>query len=174
MPVRNRDSNLVVAAIQQAGQLVPFSLLNVIFDNDGAFMNELAVCWCRSHGLEDTRSRACRKCDQAWGEQKNGAVVLRLVGYATSVGAEATATLGSLYEAVTLHDNLFQTSFKLGKKTRISARVIERHHQPVPPVERVLSHSDVAADDKGRLVRLMATADPVMLFAGICTRRKSW
>jgi hypothetical protein len=44
-------------------------------------MNEPVVQWCRDQGLEVTRSRAYRKNDQAWVEQKNGAIVRRLVGY---------------------------------------------------------------------------------------------
>ncbi|WP_292465664.1 hypothetical protein [Mesorhizobium sp.] len=42
------------------------------------------------------------------------------------MGAEATAALVRLYDAVRLHGNLFQPSFKLGEKTRIDARVIKR------------------------------------------------
>jgi hypothetical protein len=65
VPVRSRDSSLVVGTIWQAQQLFPFPLLGVDFDNDSAFMNDLVVCWCRSQGLEVTRSRAYRKNDQA-------------------------------------------------------------------------------------------------------------
>ena len=167
VPVRSRDSSLVVAAIQQAQRLFPFPLLGVDFDNDSAFMNELVVCWCRSQGLEVTRSRAYRKNDQAWVEQKNGAIVRRLVGYGRFVGAEATAALSRLYDVVRLHRNLFQPSFKLREKTRIGARIIKRYHPPTPPAARVLAHPDVAAPDKERLSRMLETADPVMLFAGI-------
>jgi len=167
VPIRSRDSGLVVEAIQQAQQLFPFPLLGVDFDNDSAFMNELVVCWCRGKGLEVTRSRAYRKNDQAWVEQKNGAIVRRLVGYGRFVGAEATAALARLYEVVRLHGNLFQPSFKLREKTRIGARVIKRYHPPAPPAARVLAHTDVAAADKERLSRMLETADPVILFAGI-------
>ena len=167
VPVRSRDSSLVVAAIQQAQRLFPFPLLGVDFDNDSAFMNELVVCWCRSQGLEVTRSRAYRKNDQAWVEQKNGAIVRRLVGYGRFVGAEAAAALARLYDVVRLHGNLFQPSFKLREKTRIGARIIKRYHPPAPPAARVLAHPDVAAPDKERLSRMLETADPVMLFAGI-------
>jgi hypothetical protein len=167
VPVRTRESGLVIAAIQRARSLFPFPLLGVDFDNDSAFMNELVVCWCRSQGLEVTRARAYRKNDQAWVEQKNGAIVRRLVGYGRFVGAEATAALARLYAAVRLHGNLFQPSFKLREKTRIGARVIKRYHSPTPPVERVLAHSGVTEADKQRLRALLATADPVMLFAAI-------
>lgn len=95
-----------------------------------------------------TRSRAYRKNDQAWVEQKNGAIVRRLVGYGRFVGAEATATLVRLYQTVRLYGNLFQPSFKLREKTRIGARVIKRYHPPAPPVARVLAHPGVAETDK--------------------------
>lgn len=139
----------------------------VDFDNDSAFMNELVVCWCRSQGLEVTRSRAYRKNDQAWVEQKNGGIVRRLVGYGRFVGLDATAALARLYDVVRLHGNLFQPSFKLREKTRNGARVIKRYHPPAPPAARVLSHPDVATVDKKRLSQILETADPVMLFAGI-------
>lgn len=90
VPVRTRDSGLVVAAIQQAQRFFPFPLLGA---DDSTFMNELMVGWCRSQELEVTRPRAYRKNDQAWVEQKNGAIVRRLVGYGRFVGAEATAAL---------------------------------------------------------------------------------
>lgn len=70
-----------------------------------------------------TRSRAYRKNDQAWVEQKNGAIVRRLIGYGRFVGVEATAALARLYEVVRLHGNLFQPSFKLREKTRIGVRI---------------------------------------------------
>jgi len=49
------------------------------------------------------------------------------------------------------HVNVFQPSFKLREKTRIGARVIKRYHPPVPPIERVLAHLEVAEIDKERL-----------------------
>ncbi|CDM60150.1 MULTISPECIES: hypothetical protein [Rhizobium] len=76
--VRTRDSGNVIVAIKQACPQFPFPLLGVDFDNDSAFMNAFVVSWCRSEGLDVTRSRAYRKNDV---EQKNGAIVRRLVGY---------------------------------------------------------------------------------------------
>ncbi|MEJ6850772.1 hypothetical protein ABIE78_000293 [Sinorhizobium fredii] len=116
VPVRTRESGLVIAALNQARSLFPFPLQGVDFDNDSAFMNERVVCWCRSQGLEVTRSRAYRKNDQAWVEQKNGAIVRRLVGYGRLVGAEATVVLGRLYDVVRLYGNLFQPSFSCERR----------------------------------------------------------
>jgi hypothetical protein len=93
-------------------------------------MNEPAVDWCRSRGLEVTRSPAYRKNDQAWVEQKNGAIVRRLVGYGRFEGPAAAAALARLYAAARLHANLFQPGFKLREKTRVGAQVTKRWHAP--------------------------------------------
>jgi hypothetical protein len=143
------------------------SLLGVDFDNDSAFMNERVVNWCREQGLEVTRARAYRKNDQAWVEQKNGAIVRRLVGYGRFEGLESMQVLTRLYRAARVHTNLLQPSFKLRSKTRIGARVVKKYHPPVPPAHRVLSHGAVSMEVKTALRRLLATADPVVLFAEI-------
>jgi hypothetical protein len=70
-----------------------------------------------------TRSRAYKKNDQAWIEQKNGSVVRRLVGYGRLEGAAAAEVLGKLHKAARLYVNYFQPSFKLKSKERESAKV---------------------------------------------------
>jgi len=130
-------------------------------------MNDPVVDWCRAQGLEVTRSRAYRKNDQAWVEQKNGSIVRRLVGYGRFEGMAAAQALARLYAAARLHTNLFQPSFKLKEKKRIGARVIKRYHPPAPPMDRVLAHAQVADEAKARLRQLHVRADPVLLLAEI-------
>ena len=78
LPLVTRDGSLVIEAIKRVQSLFPWLLRGVDFDNDSAFMNDVVVPWCRDQKLEVTRSRAYRKNDQAFVEQKNGAVVRRL------------------------------------------------------------------------------------------------
>lgn len=92
MPVVVRNGAVVIEALAAAMRLFPFPLRGVDFDNDGAFMNEPVVEWCRARGLKVTRSRAYRKNDQAHVEQKNGAIVRRLVGYGRLEGLVSTAS----------------------------------------------------------------------------------
>jgi hypothetical protein len=167
VPVVVRNGALVIEALVAARTLFPFPLRGVDFDNDGAFMNEAVVDWCRAEGLEVTRSRAYRKNDQAWVEQKNGAIVRRLVGYGRLEGLASVQALARLYAASRLHTNLFQPSFKLKEKKRIGARVIKRYHPPVPPTDRVLAHAEVGEESKVRLRQLHAQADPVLLLAKV-------
>ncbi len=54
-----------------------------------------------------TRSRAYQKNDQAWVEQKNGAVVRKLIGYGWLEGLTAAAALRHLYEYSRLYINFY-------------------------------------------------------------------
>jgi hypothetical protein len=167
VPILLRESGLVIEAIAKARTLFPFPLRGVDFDNDGVFMNEAVIGWCRDAGLEVTRARAYRKNDQAWVEQKNGAIVRRLVGYGRFEGLATAQALSRLYAAARLHINLFQPSFKLKAKIRIGARIIKRYHAPVPPLARAMSHSGIDEADKERLKILRINSDPVLLLAEV-------
>jgi hypothetical protein len=167
VPILMREGALVVEALGRARELFPFALKGVDFDNDSAFMNDVVVPWCREQGLEVTRARAYRKNDQAWVEQKNGAIVRRLVGYGRLEGLLAVEALARLYAASRLHGNLLQPSFKLREKTRKGARVIKLYHAPEPPVARALAHPALDAATRQRLQELRQKCDPVVLLAEI-------
>jgi hypothetical protein len=167
LPLVNRNGNLVVEAIKRAQSLFPWLLRGVDFDNDSAFMNEVVVPWCRGQKLEVTRSRAYKKNDQAFVEQKNGAVVRRLMGYGRFDGVETARVMGRLYAAARLYVNFFQPSFKLKEKRREGAKVIKRYHEPSTPYERALAHPMVAEAVKERLRAQYRTLDPVVLLAEI-------
>ena len=89
-------------------------------------------------GIELTRSRPYRKNDQAWIEQKNGAVVRKLLGTAAFQGIAAAQAITRLYGASRLFVNFFQPSFKLAEKHRQGAQVSKRYHPPQTPCERLL------------------------------------
>ena len=167
LPLVTRDGSLVVEAIKRAQNLFPWLLRGVDFDNDSAFMNDVVVPWCREQKLEVTRSRAYKKNDQAFVEQKNGAVVRRLMGYGRFDGADTARVMARLYAAARLYINFFQPSFKLKEKRREGAKVIKRYHAPSTPYERALAHPKVPAAVKQRLREQYRTLDPVALLAEI-------
>src|SRR3954453_7100929 len=162
-----REGSLVVEAINRAQSLFPWLLRGVDFDNDSAFMNDVVVPWCREQKLEVTRSRAYKKNDQAFVEQKNGAVVRRLMGYGRFDGVETARVMGRLYAAARLYVNFFQPSFKLKEKRREGAKVIKRYHLPSTPYERALAHPKVLTAIKRRLRETSRSLDPVALLAEI-------
>jgi hypothetical protein len=167
LPLVTRDGSLVVEAMNHAQSLFPWLLRGVDFDNDSAFMNDVVVPWCREQKLEVTRSRAYKKNDQAFVEQKNGAVVRRLMGYGRFDGVETARVMGRLYAAARLYVNFFQPSFKLKEKRREGAKVIKRYHPPSTPYERTLAHPKVTTAVKKRLRDQYRSLDPVALLAEI-------
>jgi hypothetical protein len=162
-----REQTLVVEGISTIRRQLPFLLRGLDTDNDSAFMNATLQTYCREHALEWTRSRAYRKNDQAWVEQKNGAVVRRLVGYDRLSGLNAAATLGRLYQSARLYVNFFQPSFKLQSKQRDGALVRKHYHPPLTPCQRLLASPGVDEVVKQQLRQQFAALDPVALLKTI-------
>jgi hypothetical protein len=123
--------------------------------------------YCSEHNIVFTRGRAYHKNDQAWVEQKNGAIVRKLIGYGRLEGLTATAALRHLYESSRLYINFFQPSFKLDSKHREGARVHKKYHPPETPYHRLIQHDDVPSDTKQMLRQTMEGLDPVLLLKQI-------
>jgi hypothetical protein len=162
-----REQTLITVTVEQIRIKLPFPMLGLDVDNDSAFINETVLNYCRDQKLELTRSRAYKKNDQAWIEQKNGSVVRRLVGYGRLEGSTATAALAKLHEVGRLYVNFFQPSFKLKSKTREGAKVTKKYHLPATPHERLLADGRVTEEHKEQLRRIFSTLDPVHLLKQI-------
>ena len=165
--MRMREQMLIVEAFEKVASELPFAMLGVDSDNDSAFMSQSVFDYCKGHGLEQTRSRAYKKNDQAWVEQKNGAVVRRLVGYGRLSGSDATKVLAQLYASSRLYINFFQPSFKLKSKTRDGARVHKVYFTPATPCDRLVAHSSVEPAIKEKLRTQFKDLDPVRLLQEI-------
>lgn len=171
--MRTRNQMLVIEAFEKVAADLPFSMLGVDSDNDTAFMNQSVFDYCKGHGLEQTRSRAYKKNDQAWVEQKNGAVVRRLVGYGRLSGTNAKNALAQLYASSRLYINFFQPSFKLKSKTRDGARVHKVYLAPATPCDRLLAHDSVEPAIKEKLKAQFNSLDPVRLLQEMRTAQQT-
>jgi hypothetical protein len=171
--MRHRSQALVIDGMDKIASDLPFPMLGVDSDNDSAFMTQDVFDYCKAHRLEQTRSRAYKKNDQAWVEQKNGAIVRRLVGCGRLSGSEATKTLARLYASSRLCINFFQPSFKLKSKTREGARVKKVYHAAATPRERLVAHPAVDRAIKERLATQFQALDPVRLLQEIRIAQQS-
>src|SRR5450631_2864028 len=162
-----REQTLVTESVSVIRTKLPFPVLGLDVDNDSAFINDTLVGYCLDNKIELTRCRPYKKNDQAWIEQKNGAVIRRMVGYGRLEGAQAAAVLNKLYTSARLFVNFFQPSFKLLSKTREGAKVIKKYHPPATPCERLLERKDVSKECKDELRRTLASLDPVRLLSEI-------
>lgn len=167
-----REQTLVIEGFAQVRAVLPFPLHGVNSDNDSAFINDTVVDFCQANDLQFTRSRPYRKNDQAWVEQKNGAVVRRLVGYGRLEGRAATAALARLFAVARLYVNFFQPSFKLNSKIREGSRVIKKYSVPATPCERLLVSGCLDEESAVKLQQLCMTLDPVALLHEIRKAQK--
>lgn len=162
-PIIVREGSLVVETLERVRTGLPFVLTALDVDNGSEFVNEKLIQYCLSHGIELTRSRPYRKNDQAWIEQKNGAVVRKLLGYRRFEGLAAARAITRLYGASRLFVNFFQPSFKLASKQRDGAKVIKRYHPPQTPCERLLQAENVPNATKSTLREVADNLDPLKL-----------
>jgi hypothetical protein len=163
VPLLAREQSLVTEGLEVIRRQFPVPVLGIDSDNDSAFINDTLLAYCQEQHLEFTRSRAYQKNDQAWIEQKNGAVVRRFVGYERLTGVVAGQCLAGLFQAMRLFVNYFQPSFKLRSKTREGAKVKKRSYPPATPCARLLAHASVMEAAKEKLRSERDRLDPLEL-----------
>ncbi len=178
VPLLAREQSLVVAGLEAIGRQLPFPVKGIDIkgidsDNDSVFINETLIKYCAERGIEFTRSRPYHKNDQAWIEQKNGAVVRHFVGHDRYSGAVAGQTMAHLYGAVRQYVNYFQPSFKLVEKTRHGSKVVKRYSPPATPCDRLMQHDAVSAELKAALREYRVKLDPVALLHAIREARSA-
>lgn len=162
-PIVVREGALVVETLERIRTSLPFALRAVDVDNGTEFVNERLIEYCLANGIELTRSRPYRKNDQAWIEQKNGAVVRKLLGYRRFEGLAAARAITRLYAASRLFVNFFQPSFKLAAKHRDGAKVFKRYHPPQTPCERLLQAENIPTSTQDKLREIVTQLDPLKL-----------
>ena len=167
VPLLARDQALVLAGLEAIQRQLPFPIRGIDSDNDGAFINETLLEWTSRQGIEFTRSRAYRSNDQAYIEQKNGAVVRRFVGHHRYSGPLAGQMLVQLYQKLRLYVNYFQPSFKLLEKSREGSATVKRYSPPATPGDRLLQHQAVTDETKEQLTHHRVSLDPVALLHSI-------
>ena len=166
-PLVVRESGLLVETLDRVRLGLPFALRALDVDNGSEFVNESLINYCLSHGIELTRSRPYRKNDQAWIEQKYGAVVRKLLGYRRFQGIVAAQAITRLYGTSRLFVNFFQPSFKLAEKHREGAHVSKRYHPPQTPCERLLQAESLPDAAKAKLREVASALDPLKLLEEI-------
>jgi hypothetical protein len=163
VPLLAREQNLVIEGLDRIREQLPVRMRGIDSDNDGAFINDTLAGYCKGASIEFTRARPHHKNDQAWIEQKNGAVIRRMVGHERFSGIVAGQALAQLLQVVRLYVNFFQPSFKLRERVRQGAKVKRLYHAPATPCERLLAHQEVDEKTKERLRTQKERLDPVEL-----------
>lgn len=142
----NKAQVNVFRAIKMVSIRFPFTIVGIDSDNGSEFINAHMLAWCIKNKITFTRSRANRKNDSCYVEQKNYSVVRRAVGYLRYDTAEELAILNELYLYLGRYNNFFIPVTKLVSKTRVGSKVTKKYDTARTPYRRVLEHKDI--DDK--------------------------
>ena len=165
-PLLFREQKLLGEVMSVVRGGMPFPLLGFDTDDDTVFINETIKAWRETAGVAFTRSRPYCKNDQAHIEQKNGAIVRRMVGYRRFEGVAAAEALARLHGPMRLFV-FFQPSFKLADKRREGALVRKRYHPLLTPHQRLVADPRVPQALKDALDAQHAELDPVRLLGEI-------
>lgn len=163
VPLLAREQSLVVEGLLVLAQQFPIPIRAINSDNDSAFINDTLIHYCREQKIEFTRGRPYKSNDQAWIEQKNGAVIRKFVGQERFSGLVAGQTLAKLYQSARLYVNYFQPSFKLLSKHRDGSKLKRVFRPPQTPCDRLLAAPHVSEETKSWLQTTQAQLDPIEL-----------
>ena len=163
-PLLTRSAEAVVSAFQQARACFPFPILGLDTDNGCEFINECLLAYCEQEAITFTRGRPDVKNDQCHVEQKNGAIVRQVVGYARLEGERAYRQLDALYQALRLYVNGFQPSMKLQAKQYDGRKVRRIYDAAKTPLQRLLLSHLLPASKEHELQRVAQVLDPLRLF----------
>jgi hypothetical protein len=161
--VRNKAQVWVFEGLKNIRERLPFDLLGIDSDNGSEFINGHLIAYCKQEGITFTRSRAYRKNDNCFVEEKNYTLVRRAVGYMRHDTPKELLILNRLYYYLCLRSNFFLPSMKLESKQRIGSKIVKRYKLPETPYQRLLCSADVTQQAKLQLKRTYQELNPAQL-----------
>ena len=148
---KNKAQVHVFRAIRAIIARFPFIILGIDSDNGSEFINGIMLRYCIEKKITFTRSRAYKKNDSCFVEQKNYSVVRRNVGYLRYDTEEELDLLNELYIYLDCYINYFQPVVKLVSKTREGSKVTKKYDDAKTPFRRVLESEHIDDKIKARL-----------------------
>lgn len=165
--VWGKGQQRVGASIHHIRERLPFPLLGLDSDNGSEFINQDLARWCHHEGITFTRSRPYKKNDNCFVEQKNGAIVRRVIGRDRYSSKQAYETLNRIYYLLRWYINFFQPVMKLVSKTRHGAKVYRVYDTAQTPYQRVVKSGSVGEANKVQINTTYAHLNPVKLLKQI-------
>ena len=141
---KNKAQVHVFEAIRVASDRFPFKIVGIDSDNGSEFINSHMLRYCIDNKISFSRSRAYKKNDSCFVEQKNYSIVRRAVGYLRYDTAQELKLLNELYLYLGYYTNYFQPVSKLALKTRTGSKVSKKYDKALTPFRRVLAHKDIS------------------------------
>lgn len=165
--VKNKAQVYVFEALQSIRRRMPFPLLGLDSDNGSEFINNELWRYCTQEHITFTRSRAYKKNDNCYVEQKNNSIVRRTVAYYRYDTPQQLTLLRNIYHLLRLYTNFFQPVMKLKEKLRVGSHVTRHYDVPKTPYRRLLEHPQLADTVKNVLRQQYDSLNIVTLKQGL-------
>jgi len=159
----NKAQVHVFEAIKAASARFPFKIDGIDSDNGSEFINAHMLNYCIQNNITFTRSRAYRKNDSCFVEQKNYSVIRRAVGYLRYDTKQEVDILNELYIYLGNYTNFFMPVEKLVSKTRKGSKTAKKYDMAKTPYRRVLECDDIDDKIKERLKAKYDSLNPAEL-----------
>jgi len=166
----NRGQHSTLGALKDMERTLPFALLGLDSDNGGEFLNYHVLRWLqqRPRPVYMTRSRPCKKDDNAHVEQKNWTHIRQWFGYERYDNAEAVEPMNELVRGpYSQLLNCFHANLKLERTERKEGRVKRVYGKARTPLARVLECTEVSGKTKERLREQKSKLNPFALKAEV-------
>jgi hypothetical protein len=160
----NKGQEATRNSMMAVKDMLPFPWLGAHPDSGSEFINFNIKDWCDREGIVMTRSRANRKNDNMYVEERNGHVIRKMVGYITLDCAEVVNALNNYYDVLTIYLCHFVAVKRMLSKERDGSRY-RRVYEKVPqtPYQRILDHPSVSKADKEKLRAEHERLNPLIL-----------
>lgn len=161
-----KDAKATLKQIQKVEALLPFTLVEFFSDNGNEFVNNELKNYFekRIAPVHFTRTRAYKKNDNCYVEQKNYTHVRKIFGYQRIDCAELVSMANEIYQVYwNPLQNFFTPSMKLIKKERIGAKILKTYDTPKTPYQRLIECGYLTTAQRKFLIEKYNSLNPFFL-----------
>jgi hypothetical protein len=152
--------------VKKAEASLPFNLIEFFSDNGNEFINHDLQNYFekRIAPVHFSRTRAYKKNDGCYVEQKNYTHVRKLFGYQRIESQELVSLANEIYQVYwNPLQNYFTPSMKLISKERIGSKIVKKYDDPQTPYQRLINSGYLTNEQKKYLIQKYRTLNPYFL-----------
>lgn len=145
---------------------LPFTLIEFFSDNGNEFINYDLQNYFKKRNapVNFRRTRAYKKNDGCYVEQKNFTHVRKIFGYSRIQQPELVAMANEIYQVYwNPLQNFFTPSMKLIKKERVGSKMVKQYDNPKTPYQRLIDSGFLTNDQRRSLIQKYNTLNPFFL-----------
>jgi len=145
---------------------LPFTLVEFFSDNGNEFINNHLTDYFhkRTAPVNFRRTRAYKKNDGCYVEQKNFTHVRKIFGYCRIEQPHLVAMANEIYQVYwNPLQNFFTPSMKLIKKERDGSKIIKQYDEPKTPYQRLIESGYLTTEQRKGLIQKYNNLNPYFL-----------